>query len=211
VIIHFIRHGETSYNRQGLALGTANVPLTALGEEQAAAVAHELRDVPLDRIYTSPLARAAMTAQAIAAHRDVPIEARHELTEMDVGTTEGMPFPALRETHAEFLLEWTGPNGHHAIMPGGESIVDVALRVEPFAEELIRQEYGAVAVVSHNFVQRVLFCRLIGLPVAAFRSVVFDVASVSTLSLQDNRISVLRLNDNCHLKSLNLDPAGRSL
>jgi len=125
--------------------------------------------------------------------------------------TEGMTFGVLREKYAEFLLEWSGPNGHQAVMPGGESLVDVAARVEPFVEEIRRQEYDQVVVVSHNFVQRILFCRLVGLPLASFRSVVFDVASLSTLSLISNRISILRLNDNCHLKSLNIDPAGRTL
>jgi len=211
VIIPLIRHGETAYNREGLALGRANVPLTELGEEQAAAAGRALSSHQIDRIFTSPLGRAAMTAQAVAAANKVPVEVRHELIELDVGVTEGLPFGVLREKHAEFLLEWTGPNGHEAVMPGGESLVDVAARLEPFVGEIRRQEYDQIVVVSHNFVQRILFCRLVGLPVASFRSVVFDVASVSTLSLLNNRISILRLNDNCHLKSLNLDPAGRSL
>lgn len=211
MIIHLVRHGETAYNQQGLALGRADVPLTPLGEQQAAAAGRALAGHAIDQIFTSPLERAAMTARAVAAEKGTAIEVRDELLEMDVGITEGLAFGVLREKHAEFLLEWAGPNGHEAVMPGGESLVDVAARVEPFVEEIRRQQYDQVVVVSHNFVQRILFCRLVGLPVASFRSVVFDVASVSTLSLINNRVSILRLNDNCHLKSLNIDPAGSSL
>lgn len=211
MIIHLLRHGQTAYNREGLALGRADVPLTPLGEEQAAAAGRALAGHAIDRIFTSPLGRARMTAEAVASANKVPVEIRHELLEMDVGVTEGMTFGLLREKYAEFLLEWSGPNGHQAVMPGGESLVDVAARVEPFVEEIRRQEYDQVVVVSHNFVQRILFCRLVGLPLASFRSVVFDVASLSTLSLINHRISILRLNDNCHVKSLNIDPAGRTL
>jgi broad specificity phosphatase PhoE len=211
MMLYLVRHGETAYNRDGLALGIADVPLTDTGMRQAEAVARRLASERIDRVYTSPLSRAAVMAQAIAAERPAPVEVRAELLELHVGHTEGTPFRTLRETHAGFLQEWAGPQGHLAAMPGGESIVDVDQRLEPFIRHLREEPAAAAAVVSHNFVLRVLLCRLLGLEPSSFRSIAVDMASISTLSLRDSRVTLVRTNDVCHLEALNVGPAGRSV
>jgi len=211
VILYLVRHGETTYNRDGLALGQADVPLTELGERQAAALGAKLAGERLDRILTSPLARAAITARAIAGERSVPVEVRDELTEMDVGETEGLPFPEMRARYGELLVAWVGPEGHRVVMPGGESLVDVDARLAPLLTELLRDEAEGIAVVAHNFVLKALTCRLLGLELAAFRSIATDLASVSTLSIRGDRVTMRSLNDCCHLESLNLDPGRVSL
>jgi broad specificity phosphatase PhoE len=204
VIIYLVRHGETAYNRDGLALGRADVPLTEAGRRQAAAVASRLAGRPLDHIYTSPLLRCTATAEAIAGERGISIEPRDELIELDVGETEGLVFPAMRERYAGFLREWAGPEGHLVRMPGGERLVDVEARLLPFLERMrTDRPHGAVAVVSHNFVIRVAVARWLGLPVSAFRSIAADIASVSTLrAREDGTIVVRSLNDRCHVAEL---------
>ena len=112
MIIHLVRHGETAYNRDGLGLGRFDVPLTDLGERQAAAVGRRFLDVPLDAIFTSPLVRALSVARAIAGERPVAVQPRDELIEMDVGQTEGLTFAAMRECYPDFLKGWAGPDGH---------------------------------------------------------------------------------------------------
>ncbi len=211
MILYLVRHGETAYNRDGVSLGRKDVPLTELGERQAAAAARALADKPLARIYSSPLARAVATASALARGRDTRLDVRQELIELDAGDAEGLTMPALRERFGVFLSLWAGPNGHEIPMPGGESIRDLERRIEPFVGELRRAEAGTGAVVSHNFVLRVLACRLMGLDAASFRSVVFDVASISAFSIDPGRVAVLRLNDVCHLHALNLDREGRTV
>jgi broad specificity phosphatase PhoE len=204
VIIYFVRHGETAHNRDGLALGRADVPLTEAGRQQAAAAARRLAALPLDHIYTSPLARCAATAEALAGERGITVEARDELLELDVGETEGLTFQVMRDRYAGFLGEWAGPEGHLARMPGGERLVDVEERVMPFLDRLRRERpHAAVAVVSHNFVIRLAIARLLGLPAQAFRSIAADVASVSTLRARDDgSVSVRSLNDRCHISHL---------
>ncbi|MGI8926155.1 MAG: histidine phosphatase family protein [Tepidiformaceae bacterium] len=211
MIIYLVRHGETAYNRDGLGLGRADVPLTELGQRQALAVAARLAEVPLDRVFSSPLERALSVARAIAGERGVPLDVRAELTEMDVGETEGLTFPEMRERHAPFLAEWRGPGGAAAVMPGGESLSAVDVRLQPFYSALRGTAADAVAVVSHNFVLRLLLCHLLGLELGAFRSFLLGLASVSMLSLERGEATLRLLNDSCHLDGLNLPPAARSL
>ena len=212
MIVYLVRHGETAYNRDRRGLGRTDIPLTALGEEQAAALGGRLADGPIVRVLSSPLTRARQTALAIAGERSVPVEWRDELTEMDVGETDGMALPELFAAFPDFMERWSGPGCASVRMPGGgESLDDVAARLQPLMEELRAASDTAVAVVSHNFTLKVLLCRLLGVEVAKFRTLTLDLASLTTLSLRDGRISVRGMNDCCHLGGLNLDPGQRSV
>jgi broad specificity phosphatase PhoE len=202
MILYLIRHGETSHNRDGLGLGRADVPLTARGLEQAAAVGARLADEPLDYILASPLQRAWRTAELVAGERGILIERRDELTELDVGETEGLPFPAIREQFGDFLSHWQGEGCASTRMPGGESLEDVAERVEPLLESLWERDEAGLAIVSHNFVLRVVLCRFLGIPLRQFRAMPLGLASITTVLLDRGRVSVRSLNDRCHLEML---------
>ncbi len=53
--IYLIRHGETDWNKTKRLQGVTDIPLNACGIELAEKTAEGLKDVPFDRIYTSPL------------------------------------------------------------------------------------------------------------------------------------------------------------
>ncbi len=195
-----VRHGETAPNRDGLGLGRADAPLTERGLRQTAAAVERLAAAPVDRILTSPLTRAAAIARGLAERTGAPLDVREALIEMDVGETEGLPFAEMRARFPAFLDAWRAPDPADALMPGGESLAQVAARLEPLAAELHAfPDDSAVTVVSHNFVIRLLICRLLGLEVAAFRAFGLGLASVSTLSLRGGQASLRSLNDRCHL------------
>ena len=198
--LYLVRHGETSSNRDGLGLGVADASLTDLGLRQTAAAVERLVGEPVDRILTSPLTRAASIARDLAERTGAPLEVRDELIEMDVGETEGLPFAEMRERFPGFLEAWRAPDPSQVAMPGGESLAQVAARLEPLVAELhTLPDESAVVAVSHNFVLRLLICRLLGLEVAAFRAFSIDLASLSTLSLRAGQASLRTLNDRCHL------------
>ena len=198
--LYLVRHGETAYNRDGLGLGVADAPLTELGLRQTAAAVERLAGEPVDRILTSPLTRAASIARDLAERTGAPLEVRDELIEMDVGETEGLPFAEMRERFPGFLEAWLAPDPSQVAMPGGESLAQVAARLEPLVAELhALPDESSVVAVSHNFVLRLLICRLLGLEVAAFRAFSIDLASLSTLSLRAGQASLRTLNDRCHL------------
>ncbi len=199
MILYLVRHGETAANRDGLGLGRSDLPLTARGSEQAAAIAAHLAATPLDRVYSSPLQRASVVASTIADGRAQSVELRHALIELDVGETDGLPIDLVRQHYPGFLAAWSGPDAASTRMPGGESLADLQARLIPFLDELAGLDAPAVAVVSHNFVLRVMLCHLLGLPILSFRSMTLDLGSVSTLSTRNGRTVIRSLNDTCHL------------
>jgi broad specificity phosphatase PhoE len=203
MIIYLVRHGETTANRAGIALGRADVPLTELGVEQAAAVGRRLATIPFDRVFSSPLSRAVATARALVGERPLAIETREALIELDVGETEGMTFPEMRQQYGDFLERWAGPDGYRIQMPGGESLTDLEARLQPFIAELRALAATTIAVVSHNFVSRVLIANLLGLDASAVHTIHIDLASISTMVTRENqRLMVRGLNDRCHLHGL---------
>jgi broad specificity phosphatase PhoE len=86
-----VRHGATAWNHERRMQGLTDVPLNAVGRQQAreaaAAVSRALRPAA---IYSSPLSRARETATAISRMTGVPVETRAELVERACGAIEGM-------------------------------------------------------------------------------------------------------------------------
>jgi broad specificity phosphatase PhoE len=61
-----IRHGITDWNRLGRFQGLTDIPLNDEGVSQATVAARRLQAVAFDRVVSSPLLRAAKTAEIIA-------------------------------------------------------------------------------------------------------------------------------------------------
>lgn len=205
MILYLVRHGETAYNREGRGLGAADIPLTPEGEAQSERTCERMACVPLQRVVTSPLQRASHTASRLAAALGAPLEVRTELIELDVGQTEGLLFHEARDLYRDFMSAWSSPEGVHARMPGGESLADLDARLAPLAAELRVAPEETAAVVSHNFVLRVLLSRLLSLDLTAARAIHLDLASVSAVEIDPRRVRVRFLNDTSHLGPLRLD------
>jgi broad specificity phosphatase PhoE len=100
------RHGETDWNRENRFQGNADPPLNAAGREQARALAEALSGEPLAAVYTSPLRRAAETAEIVAAPHGLPVEPVDELREVDVGSWEGLTRADLERRQPERFHRW---------------------------------------------------------------------------------------------------------
>ena len=137
-----------------------DIPLTAIGREQARAVADSLRKIRLASILTSDQLRARQTAAAIAAHHpDLSPESRTELREQSLGVLEGRL--------ARDLAPEPVPEGQHIAdirWGGGESLGDVAKRLHLLLEESPERfaEGDEVVIVSHGDTLRVLLALLDG-------------------------------------------------
>ncbi len=105
--ICLVRHGETDWNFTRRYQGWSDIPLNALGIEQAGIVALAIAGEEWDAIVSSPLARARRTAEAIAAALGIEqIEEDADLRERGYGEAEGL---TLEEREAKWIgAEWPG-------------------------------------------------------------------------------------------------------
>lgn len=143
-IIGIVRHGITDWNIQGIAQGSADVPLNDAGRMQAAAVAERLAgEEPWDMIVSSDLARAKETAEIISQKLALPISFFDtRLREMNGGEIEG--------TTEEQRVEKWGADWRKLDL-GMESKEAVAQRGVDFIENISADFAGKrVLVVSHG-------------------------------------------------------------
>jgi probable phosphoglycerate mutase len=195
-----VRHGETEYNRRGLALGRADAPLNETGLSQAECLREALAGVPLTAIYSSPLARAVDTATRIAAAHGKEVLVDDGLIEMDVGEVEGLTFPELRKQFPALAQNWGGADGPAFRMPGGERLVDVQDRAVDAINALAAlHRHDTFLAVTHNFVILSFLASVLGIELAQFRRLRHGVAAIAEIDIRPGRSRVVRLNDTCHL------------
>ena len=187
--IWLIRHGETEWSRTGRHTGRTDVPLTRLGERQAAALARPLGGRPFAHVLTSPLGRAHATCQ-LAGYAGVA-EPTDDLLEWDYGDYEGRTTVAIRAEVPGWSV-WTGG------VPGGETVEQVGQRARRVIARAVAAA-GGVALFAHAHVLRVLAACWLGLPPADGRLFALGPASVSVLGYERENRVLTTWNQDGHL------------
>jgi len=199
--VYLVRHGETDDNVSGVPQGLRDVPLNARGREQAQAVARWFEGRPLAAVIASPLSRSLDVAHAIAAVGAVTAETDERLVEFDQGDLDGMPIVEVRERYPEFIARWRDEDPTDLRMPGGETYGEVQARMVAAIEAAAAAyQDSAVALVSHNLAIKAALCHALGAPLAGFRKLRVDLASVSVLEVSPGRWwRVTLMNERCHM------------
>ena len=201
MILYLVRHGETEANRNSLALGRADVPLNERGIAQAALVGQALAGEPISAVYSSPLARAVQTANAIAHRRRLGVQVKPGLIEMDIGEADGLTFAEVRERFPGLLETWVTASGPQQAMPGGERLADVQKRGWETVQSLATLHTNdTICAVTHNFVILSILVTALGVDLAQFRRLRHAVAAVSVIEVGPSRVRIKRMNDTCHLE-----------
>lgn len=148
-MIYFVRHGLTDWNEHidqngnlnPLCQGRINIPLNKNGIAQAEAIKEELKNIKFDKVICSPLDRAKQTCEIILGTLDgVIIDER--LNERDFGEFEGL-------TRNEFdFIEFCSDKTK--TYERAESIADVEKRIFSLLDELKKENYKNVLLVSHG-------------------------------------------------------------
>jgi len=143
--LYAVRHGQAQHNRQFKLNDdpASSSDLTAKGRAQAEAVAEQLKDLPIEQIYTSQLPRAVQTADIINAHRRVKQVTDARLNEIK----SGFHGRAVGVWVVKRLLSRENlQRRHHA----GESLAEAKARIESFLQELKSSGQQAVLIVAHQ-------------------------------------------------------------
>jgi broad specificity phosphatase PhoE len=118
----------------------ADVELSPLGRDQAAAVGRWLADAPEEwrptLAVTSPFRRAAETARTALGDLEVPLLVDERLRERDLGAFDGLTGRGIRARHPDEAARRDKVGKFYYQPPSGESWADVALRVRSFLADL---------------------------------------------------------------------------
>ena len=152
-----IRHGQTDWNAQIRIQGSTDIPLNAIGRGQATDAESALSPHAWDFVVSSPLSRAAETADIIAFDLDLAVTERlPQLVERDYGPAEGLT--AGPELDALRILD-----GGFGGFRGAESEEAVTARGLAALRDLARTWPGArIVVVAHGTLIRLCLSEALG-------------------------------------------------
>lgn len=199
---HFIlvRHGQTEWNRIERFRGRVDVPLNETGLAQAAATGRSIagRWQPA-AVYASPLSRATVTAQAIAAHFDLPVLPLDGLIDIDYGDWQGLTPEEARVRWPERVDAWyAAPETVH--IPRGESLGELRERAKAAIAGLVfRHPDQTLVLVSHTVVNRVILLAVLRLGNERFWRLRQDNCAINVFEAHGGDFTLVSMNDTCHL------------
>lgn len=147
--IYLVRHGQSEGNLRDQFIGHTDIALTDLGRQQAMLTAQYLKDIPVDKIYSSDLVRAYETACITAKLKNLPVIKTAGMRELYAGEWETKNFPTLGELYKEDFHDWCHNFGH-ARCTGGESVLELQERIVNQVRSIAEENPGkAVAIFCH--------------------------------------------------------------
>ena len=179
-----VRHGETIWHAENRYAGRTDIALTQLGLRRAEGLAARARTAGLHAVWSSPLSRARLTAEPVAATLGIFLQIEQRLVELDFGQAEGLSpeemqvrFPEAREA---FLLN---PVTHP--LPGGEDPVSATRRAMAalFAIADSLPDDGRALIATHSTLIRLLLCHVLGIPLARYRQLFPKLANTTITDL----------------------------
>lgn len=190
--IYLMRHGETEMNRRECLQGQIDCELNETGINEAKNTARILQKagIRFDAVYTSPLKRAAKTAEIAAGGCPVTVEPL--ITEMHFGSYEGMPYRDIDEKMWAFIHD-----PEHVRPPEGvESIQSLTDRTGRALEKIIRGDGKSILVTSHGIALRSILWNIYE-PAARSRvwSMPIENCVIYILRVQDGRPADIRKAD----------------
>jgi glucosyl-3-phosphoglycerate phosphatase len=159
------RHAETEANREHRWHGRGETPLTDTGRRQAADLAGST--TALELIAASPLSRARLTAEVVAAAQGTDVGIVEGLTEIHFGAWEGLTVEEIRAIDAEAFQRIFESGIDEARGSTGETFGEAGLRMAATIDSLLASTAAdPIGVFTHGGVSRAYVTRLLGIPFA---------------------------------------------
>jgi 2,3-bisphosphoglycerate-dependent phosphoglycerate mutase len=150
-----LRHGQSQWNLENKFTGWVDVPLTALGEEEARGAGAKLKGIRFDKAYTSDLQRAQKTlalALEVSGQPHVPVTRNQALNERHYGDLQGLDkAETARKFGDDQVKIWR--RSYDIAPPNGESLKDTAARTLPYFNQFVVPDLKAgknIIVAAHG-------------------------------------------------------------
>lgn len=161
MIIYFIRHGQTVWNKEKKFQGVKDSPLTELGINQTKKLKENLKNIKFTHFYSSPLGRARETLSILTENRTNPqIKIIDDLKEINLGDMEGVSREYFAKKHPiQFYNLWKNGKNYNPISFNGETLQSVFERgvkaIKTLTENHSPEDF--LLVVSHGILLEAIF------------------------------------------------------
>jgi probable phosphoglycerate mutase len=186
-------------NRLSVYTGRGPEPVADRQSWSLTAVASRLVDEGIDRVYSSPLRRAIMTATPTARRLGVSVDVSDAFNELEMGPWTGQAEEDLRRANPADVEMWkTEP--HLLRVPGRETLEEVQTRAVRGLAELAALGLSTVAVFTHDSVIRVVLAHALGASVSIYRRIIIAHCGLSSINFSGKGCWVELVNETQHLR-----------
>jgi probable phosphoglycerate mutase len=202
------RHGQTAWNAALRIQGQLDIGLNDVGRWQAQRLAQACAGEALDAIYSSDLARARDTAQALANVVGLEVRTDAGLRERGFGVFEGLTFAEVESRYPDQARRWRQRDASFG-PAGGEVLQAFYQRAVAAVAALAARHRGQhIAVVAHGGVLDALYRAAARVALDAPRSWQLANAGINRLLASDEGFVLVGWDDTAHLDETAQSQAG---
>jgi phosphoserine phosphatase len=208
-----VRHAESMANSKGIYQGqTYDTDLSRLGKKQAKSLAKRAKEIGIKRIISSPLKRTYQTAHAVSQVCDCPIEISELIIETNHGDWEGKNKRSIKSLYPDIYGTWLRQPSK-TNFPNGEVFTQTFERTSAF---LSATEFSDdTLIITHDNVIRILVTLANGWSLDEIWTHNIEPAALNYFEINKiagkNKLKLLKLNDNKHLKGVRADLSKHAL
>lgn len=177
-----IRHGQATFNVEGRLPGQLpGIPLTDEGRRQAHRAAVALAALPLSTIISSPLERAAETAEIIARGWGLRVRTDPRLMDTNVAHWAGQKIEDIAKNDPAWKVFVAHPDDPP---PGVESFSAVQARAVAVARDALADPTTGdyIVLVAHGDVVKLILAQYMNTPIPSVPYLAISNASISGLA-----------------------------
>jgi probable phosphoglycerate mutase len=158
--IVLVPSGTTDFDEQQRIVGTLDIPVSVGGQAQMEELAVQLRELPIEIVYSAPSQAARQSSQLLADRLGLKVRVVDDLENFHFGLWQGLLVSEVRRKHPKLIKQW---EEHPATIepPGGESVADAKARVEKRLRRLVRRHpHETIALVAPEPLRTIIRCCL---------------------------------------------------
>ena len=155
-----IRPGCTDFDEQNRIQGTLDLPLSPRGEEQVQNLIEQLRDSPVEVLYTTPGEPAKSTAAAIGAGLGIPVKLLEGLHNLDQGLWQGLLLDDVRRKYPK-VFKQLQESPETICPPEGETVPEALERIRKALKKPLKRK-GQIGVVAPEPLATLIACMVRG-------------------------------------------------
>jgi probable phosphoglycerate mutase len=146
-----MRHGQAENNVSRTLVGRhIESHLTPQGKQEVADVSRQLKSIPIDKVYVSPVIRAMETAQIVCETLGMTYEVDERLYEIELGKLVGMNYEEITTKYGDLFLRFYAEHDPVLDSFGVEPFASVKQRVKSLLDDALKKhEDSNVLMVTH--------------------------------------------------------------
>lgn len=191
--IYLIRHGLTESNKKKIYAGWSDESLCQEGVSSMKNIGKKLQRLKIENIFSSPIKRAAQTADILNELLNITVEIEENFKEMKMGPWEGLSEVEIAEKFPDEWKIWNS-NPSNLRLDGRETLKEIQIRALKGIKKITdHSDCVRILTVTHVALIRVLLIYYNNLSLDNYRKIDIPNGAVYLLSNKAHKKNIARI------------------